>query len=153
MKTRLTALLLALSMMLGLVSCGGQPVGEETSPATSQTPVESNGVEADNHYPVTVETYDQNGEIVEQTFEACPERVVSISQANTELLIALGLTDKIVATAHRFSPVYERMADEYNSIPLYCGVRLSLKRGCAGSEARFDCRLGVSLCRGCAWCS
>lgn len=35
MKTRLTALLLALSMMLGLVSCGGQPVGEETSPATS----------------------------------------------------------------------------------------------------------------------
>ena len=58
MKTRLTALLLALSMMLGLVSCGGQPVGEETSPATSQTPVESNGVEADNHYPVTVETYD-----------------------------------------------------------------------------------------------
>ena len=117
MKTRLTALLLALSMMLGLVSCGGQPVGEETSPATSQTPVESNGVEADNHYPVTVETYDQNGEIVEQTFEACPERVVSISQANTELLIALGLTDKIVATAHRFSPVYERMADEYNSIP------------------------------------
>ena len=117
METRLTALLLALSMMLGLVSCGGQPVGEETSPATSQTPVESNGVEADNHYPVTVETYDQNGEIVEQTFEACPERVVSISQANTELLIALGLTDKIVATAHRFSPVYERMADEYNSIP------------------------------------
>ena len=106
METRLTALLLALSMMLGLVSCGGQPVGEETSPATSQTPVESNGVEADNHYPVTVETYDQNGEIVEQTFEACPERVVSISQANTELLIALGLTDKIVATAHRFSPVY-----------------------------------------------
>ena len=99
METRLTALLLALSMMLGLVSCGGQPVGEETSPATSQTPVESNGVEADNHYPVTVETYDQNGEIVEQTFEACPERVVSISQANTELLIALGLTDKIVATA------------------------------------------------------
>ena len=83
--------MLALSMMLGLVSCGGQPVGEETSPATSQTPVESNGVEADNHYPVTVETYDQNGEIVEQTFEACPERVVSISQANTELLIALGL--------------------------------------------------------------
>ena len=64
-----------------------------------------------------METYDQNGEIVEQTFEACPERVVSISQANTELLIALGLTDKIVATAHRFSPVYERMADEYNSIP------------------------------------
>lgn len=33
METRLTALLLALSMMLGLVSCGGQPVGEETSPA------------------------------------------------------------------------------------------------------------------------
>lgn len=112
MKARLTALSLVLTMMFSLVSCGGQPTGEETPPATSQTPVETNSIEAESHYPVTVETYDQNGEIVEQTFESCPERVVSISQANTELLIALGLTDKIVATAHRFSPIYEQMADE-----------------------------------------
>ena len=43
--------------------------------------------------------------------------MVSISQANTELLLALGLRDKIIATAHRFSPVYEPLAEEYNSIP------------------------------------
>ena len=42
---------------------------------------------------------------------------MSISQANTELLLALGLRDKIIATAHRFSPVYEPLAEEYNSIP------------------------------------
>lgn len=70
-----------------------------------------------DHYPVTVQTYNENGEILEQVFESCPQRVVSISQANTELLIALGLGDKIVATAHRFSPVYEVMENEYNSIP------------------------------------
>ena len=71
----------------------------------------------ESHYPVTVETYNEVGEIVAQTFEKAPERVVSISQANTELLIALGLADKIIGTAHKFSPIYEVMAEQYNAIP------------------------------------
>ena len=75
----------------------------------------------ENHYPVTISNYDgyiedNAGAVVEQTFESCPERIVSISQANTELLIQLGLGDKIVATAHRRSPVYEPVAEAYNAL-------------------------------------
>lgn len=75
----------------------------------------------ETHYPVTISNYDgyiedNAGAVVEQTFESCPERIVSISQANTELLIQLGLGDKIVATAHRRSPVYEPVAEEYNAL-------------------------------------
>lgn len=76
-------------------------------PAIAQTP----------HYPVTIQSYDQDGVLIEQTFESAPERIVSISQANTELLLALGLGDRIVATAHRFSPVDPNYADQYNAIP------------------------------------
>ncbi|MGN0185249.1 MAG: ABC transporter substrate-binding protein [Aristaeellaceae bacterium] len=79
------------------------------------------GVLAEGHYPVTISNYDgyiesNKGAVVEQTFESCPERIVSISQANTELLIMLGLGDRIVATAHRRSPVYEPVAEEYNAL-------------------------------------
>lgn len=74
-----------------------------------------------SHYPVTISNYDgyvesNKGAVVEQVYESCPERIVSVSQANTELLIQLGLADKIVATAHRRSPVYEPVADEYNAL-------------------------------------
>ena len=99
-----------------------------------------------------METYDQNGEIVEQTFEACPERVVSISQANTELLIALGLTDNC-GDCHRFSPVYERMADEYNSIPFIAESGYPSKEVVLDQKPDLIVGWGVSLCRGCAWCS
>ena len=107
------SLFLALALALSLAACGGQTA---QSPAPTPTAVpESPAAEA--HYPVTITSYNENGETYTQTFDQCPERVVSISQANTELLLALGLRDKIIATAHRFSPVYEPLAEEYNSIP------------------------------------
>ena len=76
----------------------------------------------ESHYPVTISNYDgyidsNKGAVVEQTFESCPQRIVSISQAATEVLIALGVQDKIVGTAHKHSPVYEPFADIYNAIP------------------------------------
>ena len=107
------SLFLVLALALSLAACGGQTA---QSPAPTPTAVpESPAAEA--HYPVTITSYTENGETYTQTFDQCPERVVSISQANTELLLALGLRDKIIATAHRFSPVYEPLAEEYNSIP------------------------------------
>lgn len=44
----------------------------------------------EGHYPVTISNYDgyiedNKGAVVEQTFESCPQRIVSVSQANTEL--------------------------------------------------------------------
>lgn len=72
--------------------------------------------ETDSHYPVTVTTYNQNGEEIQQTFEKRPERVISISQANTELLLSLGLGDTIIATGHRTSTPWEATAEEYEAL-------------------------------------
>ncbi len=109
---RVLSLILALTLILSLAACKSQSAPSAGKP--DETSLQS---AAQALYPVTVTSYNENGEEYTQTFESAPKRVVSISQANTELLIALGLGDKIVATAHRFSPVYEVMADEYNAIP------------------------------------
>ena len=120
------SLFLVLALALSLAACGGQTA---QSPAPTPTAVpESPAAEA--HYPVTITSYNENGETYTQTFDQCPERVVSISQANTELLLALGLRDKIIATAHRFSPVYEPLAEEYNSIPFIAEKGYPARRWC-----------------------
>jgi iron complex transport system substrate-binding protein len=46
------------------------------------------------------------------TFDKAPSRVVSIGQSNTEILLSLGLGEKIVGTAVWFSPVLPQFAAE-----------------------------------------
>ncbi len=48
---------------------------------------------------------------VEVTFDAAPERVITIKSSTTEMLLALGLEDRIVGTAFQDGPVPERWAD------------------------------------------
>lgn len=115
---RILTLFLALMFVFISAGCGANQKPQTTEPAAQGTETASPEVQPEkSHYPITVSTYDENGKLFEQVFESAPERVVSISQANTELLLELGLKDKIIATAHRFSPVYERLAEEYNAIP------------------------------------
>ncbi|MGQ9364891.1 ABC transporter substrate-binding protein [Azospirillum sp. ST 5-10] len=47
---------------------------------------------------------------VSVTFERAPQRVVSIGQSSTEILLSLGLATRMVGTAVWFSPVLERFA-------------------------------------------
>lgn len=73
------------------------------------------------NYPITITNYDgyiesNKGAVVEQVFKKRPKRIYAVSQAVTELLISLGLTDDIIATSHAHSPVYAPLADQYNSI-------------------------------------
>lgn len=117
MKTtsRLLGLCLSLSMLFALPACSGGQSASSAPAETTPAPTESSAAE-ESHYPVTVTTYNQNGEEAEQTFTKCPERVVSISQANTEMLVSLGLSDLIVATAHRTSTPWPETAAEYESL-------------------------------------
>lgn len=55
---------------------------------------------------------------VEVTFEAAPERVVTILSSTTEALLALGLGDRIVGSAYQNSPVVERWAEVQSGIPV-----------------------------------
>ena len=54
---------------------------------------------ADTKYPVTVETTNREGEVLETTYEKAPENVLVVYQGCIETLLALGLEDHIGAAA------------------------------------------------------
>src|SRR5690606_26514684 len=55
---------------------------------------------------------------VEVSFERAPERVVTILSSTTEAMLALGLGDRIVASAYQNSPVVPQWAKVQGSIPV-----------------------------------
>jgi len=62
------------------------------------------------HYPLTIRNCG-----VDVTFAKAPQRAVSIGQSSTEILLSLGLADRIVGTAVWFGPVlkgYEAANDK-----------------------------------------
>lgn len=68
------------------------------------------GNESDEaHYPVTVEVYNNARELVPYTFEKCPEKTLVYGRNNVEILLALGVGDKIqmVADCGSVKPEYE----------------------------------------------
>ncbi|TYC58327.1 ABC transporter substrate-binding protein [Rhodobacterales bacterium] len=60
----------------------------------------------DTSYPLTIENCSQS-----ITFEAAPERDVTVGQSATEILYSLGLGDKVVGTSVWFSDVLPEYAD------------------------------------------
>lgn len=68
-------------------------------------------------YPVT---YSQTLDGNDYDFEIAqaPEKAVSMSQATTEMMLALGLADKMAGTAFLEEEIYEPLADEYATVPV-----------------------------------
>lgn len=89
----LTAPVAALALLAGCTAAGAQPV---PAPSTAGA--------------VTV---DNCGTSV--TFDTAPERVVAIKSTSVEMLLALGLGDRIVATAFTDGPVPPRWAGELDA--------------------------------------
>ena len=55
---------------------------------------------------------------VTQTFTSTPERVVTLHQGSTELLLAMGLQDKMVGHASMDDEIWHRYKDVFDQIPL-----------------------------------
>ena len=72
---------------------------------------------AEGQYPVT---WSQNldGNDYEFTVEAAPTHAVSMSQATTEMMLALGLADKMAGTAFLEEEIYEPLAEDYAKVPV-----------------------------------
>ena len=72
---------------------------------------------ADGQYPVE---YSQNldGNDYDFSIAQSPEHAVSMSQATTEMMLALGLADKMAGTAFLEEEIYEPLADEYAKVPV-----------------------------------
>ncbi len=101
MKKRLLAFLMAAVMSLSLLAgCGSTEDGTvtETSQVEETEQVQETGEASSlrTEYPLTIDAYNAEGEVVSVTFESAPERIVSTQLSITELLLELGLKDKIV---------------------------------------------------------
>ena len=128
-KRRTLALILAVGMGLSLVACSGNTAnGDQTDqgtpPAQGDTGNSGNsgnassGETGDNRtvYPLTITTYNHDQEPVEYTFEKAPERVYAYAQDNIEIMLSLGLADKIVVASGMDGEIDPDLADEFAKI-------------------------------------
>ena len=67
---------------------------------------------SETQYPLTLENCG-----VEITIETAPQRAVGIGQNSTEIMLLLGLADRMVGTAVWVSPVLERVAADNEKVP------------------------------------
>jgi iron complex transport system substrate-binding protein len=88
---------LAVAVLIGLAGCGPSDVVEVPQPAAT---------EGRTDYPLTLENCGQD-----VTVESAPTRVVSLDQNSTEILLTLGLADRIVGTASWTDPVLDSLAE------------------------------------------
>lgn len=93
-----------LSLLILLTACGRT----EASEAASASP----DVDGRTSYPLTL-----NNCGVQVTFEQAPQRAVSLYQASTEILLSLGLADRMVGTSTWFDPVLPELAADNERVP------------------------------------
>jgi iron complex transport system substrate-binding protein len=99
-----SSLALAAVLAIGLSACGAsEAVEPESTTAAGQGATE---------YPLTL---DNCG--TEVTIDAAPQRVVSLDQNSTEILLSLGLEDRIVGTASWTDPVLDSLAAANADVP------------------------------------
>ncbi|MEO6827317.1 MAG: putative F420-0 ABC transporter substrate-binding protein [Microbacteriaceae bacterium] len=101
--TILTVLAWSTSVLL-LSGCAGAPASSAPSPSTSTS---------HSGYPIAV---DNCGTQI--TFDAAPKRVVTIKSTSTEMLLALGLGNRIVGSAFSDGPAATAWAKQAKSLKI-----------------------------------
>jgi iron complex transport system substrate-binding protein len=90
-------------VLAALVGCGAsEPVPERAASAG----------EGATAYPLTVENCGHDA-----TFDAAPQRVVALDQGSTEILLSLGLEDRMVGTASWTDPIRDNLAEANAAVP------------------------------------
>lgn len=102
----ITSVAVAAALAVTITGCGPSEPVAETDPGQDVT------AEGSTEYPLTLENCGR-----EITVEAPPERVVSLDQNSTEILLSLGLEDRIVGTASWTDPVLPALAEAEEDVP------------------------------------
>lgn len=94
MNTKQTAAIAILVViMLGI---GGFVVISSGNDNQTDSPDSPGGGSTDDHYPVTVQTLDDNKQMMDMIFTEKPKRVVVLWSSTVEMLVHFGLEDSIV---------------------------------------------------------
>jgi iron complex transport system substrate-binding protein len=93
---------------------------DSTSESAEQTSESTTDIK-ETSFPLAVENYsivDGVWQTKEQTFQEVPQHVVATTQPTAELLIRLGLTDKMVGVAALYGETAADLTDEFAKIPV-----------------------------------
>ncbi|MFE3581352.1 ABC transporter substrate-binding protein [Streptomyces vinaceus] len=123
--------LVPVALLIPLAACGGSPPAGDRAAAAAPAP----------GFPYTVTNCG-----VSSTYQAPPERAVTMNQHATEMLLALGLQDRMAATAYlddsvlpAYRPAYDKikvLAKEYPSKEVLLGADPDFVYG--GYASAFD---------------
>ena len=91
-----------------------QPAADaEESTETAEEATEAAG-ETKTEYPLTITTYDYEGNEIETTYEKAPEKVLAVYQGSIETMLSLGLEDHLVATAGLDNEVPDNLKEAFS---------------------------------------
>lgn len=127
-KNLLVILTVTTMSLSSLTSCGKTKTNDDSVNTTSyETQSQESSLSTDKaettksaslktEYPLTVQIYNAEGKEVSVTFESAPQRIVSTQLSITELLLQLGLKDKIVGIMDNDNPVDDKLQAELSSL-------------------------------------
>lgn len=105
----------------------------DTSEDTGSAYTDSDITPTDTVYPFTVSNFtikDGTWQKKDQVFDSAPSRVAATTQPVAELLIRLGLTDKIAGVAALYGATPDDLTEEFSKIPVlsndYAGKEITL---------------------------
>lgn len=112
-KTNLNCIALSLCLIttLLLTGCGQTP---PTAPPSNAALSQS----SQTNYPITISNYNSDEKPVAYTYKKSPERVVITHPGATELLLELGLEDRIVSTIAPYGAPLDRIAEKYSKLTI-----------------------------------
>lgn len=122
MNKRILLILISLFCFILLIGCNYSENPKETSNSNSEVTSEESiksteeldQITTKTHYPLKIYNFDAQRNIAEQNFEQAPQRVVVTNATTAEILLELGLKERIVAVPE--SIVMDKYKSDYDSI-------------------------------------
>ena len=119
MKKRFLSLFLCAALMLSLCTCSQAAAPDTSSSAETTTPISGTSEKEKPDEPVTIENMG-----ITTTYEKAPESAVALSYSLAEIMVALGLQDKLTAIAPSMY-ILDQVSEEYReavgSLPILEG--------------------------------
>lgn len=137
MNKKLLSLISISILALAFTGCSKSDSPSTTESKTSEVTKEADVAESQSSttYPLTINNYsiEDDGAVwasKDQVFESAPQKIVCNMQGSAELLIRLGLGDRIVGVAGVFGDVDSDIKEEFDKIPVlsedYAGKEIIL---------------------------
>ena len=112
LSTRIMAIMMAAAMAVSAAPAAfaaeradSETIKEDNQPAADADADAQDSADADKtadaegtktEYPLTITTYDYDGNEIETTYEKAPEKVLAVYQGSIETMLKLGLEDRLV---------------------------------------------------------